>query len=374
MQKTHAPLKATSVLLILLLLTPLCLAKRIIFYEIGAGNEYKIEGGYSEFAEQLSSEGHYLASITQGELSKEKLESYDILVIQNLRKKLTTEEVSSILWFVLQQGRGLFINGAAQGNANQLTIPFGVTIDSGTLIDTTNQLHTKSRSDFVIHQFTEPPGMTVLTEGVAEITLYGPRGFILTGESTEIAMGDNDTYSTTGSFPSGSRPPVSAAAIFGNGVIFIHTDVETLSNDHINEKNNKKYGENIIAWLGIPTNEQAGITSVGTIQNQIHRTKLMVGRLQVERDTLQAEIKTVQDQSSQIQTRINQAAEEILVLQEGKIGPLNRDSLSIIILGLCVVFAAVMISQAREPKEESEALLNELGYDVGEDDDLPNEL
>ena len=72
---------------------------RILFYEVGTSDKFKIERDYSEFAQVLRDRGHTVASITRGELSKDALQNYDILVIQELGKPLSTEEISSIIWF-----------------------------------------------------------------------------------------------------------------------------------------------------------------------------------------------------------------------------------------------------------------------------------
>jgi hypothetical protein len=134
-----------TVLLVVYLLVGGVSAKRILFYEVGTSKDYTIESGYSKFADELRKK-YEVASIEKGEMTKEKLESYDILVVQEIGKQLSTSEISSIIWFVLQKGRGLMINGGGGGKANQLTIPFGVTIDTGFLNSTTGTVSRRTTS------------------------------------------------------------------------------------------------------------------------------------------------------------------------------------------------------------------------------------
>jgi hypothetical protein len=346
-------------------------AKSILFYEVGAGG-YSIQREYSIFAGELS-KTHKVASIERDVLTRDKLESYDILVMQNLQKQLTTEEISAIIWFVLQNGKGLFINGAGGGQANQLTIPFGVTIDRGMLIDVSDQIPgLNDRSSFTVDRFYNHPGMGSMIQGVSKIGLYRDSGLVLSGNSKCIASGNSDTYSDTGSFSAGSLPCVAAASQFGGGQVVVLSDADMLGNKYVNDYNNKRLGVNIIEWLSLATDEVDAGDSADELLLQVRELRLNNMRQEQQISQLEAERQTLISQYGDLSMKYASLEEEHTALSEGMIGPFSRTNWAIIILGVCFVAASVLYSQKRslaaaDASLKDEDILDELGYEIESD-------
>jgi hypothetical protein len=357
----------TLVLVIYLLVADVS-AKKVLFYEIG-GSQYNIEGQYSKYATSLRSRNFEVASIEKGELTKDKLENYDILVVQNLGKQLTTEEISAIIWFVLQKGRGLFINGGLE-SANQLSIPFGVTVDNGLLIDTTNQIPgVPDRNTFTIDRFIEHPGMVTLRQGVSKIGFYQGSGLVLSSNSNCIATGSSNTYSDTGSFAAGSAPCVIAASQFGNGLVVTVSDVDMLSDAHLDEFNNKNMGSNILDWLSVSTDESLQMNNTADLQLQIKEMKLQLARLNFTADQLGRDKASLFNQYGELSSQYAALQMEVQTTKEGMVGPFSRSNWAIVILGVCIMVAAIVYSQRRPSsggglKLKDEDILNELGYEL----------
>ncbi|MBU0761818.1 MAG: DUF2194 domain-containing protein, partial [Candidatus Altiarchaeota archaeon] len=223
-------------------------AARILFYEVDAG-EYSMLTGYKAFADELKKK-HEIASIEKGGVTKDKLDKYDILIIPNSKRQMSSEEISSIIWFVLQEGKALFITNA-EPSSNQLTIPFGTTIDSGLLIDSTDTIPGMDRYNFIVSEFPDHQASNTIRRGVTKIGFYKGNGMDVSGNSKCIARTSADTYSDTGSFPAGSRPCVASASMFGSGLVVILNNGKLLNKDNINNYNNKQFGMNIIEWLSL---------------------------------------------------------------------------------------------------------------------------
>jgi hypothetical protein len=340
-------------------------AKRILFYEVGGGG-YAIEGEYSKFADELKKK-YEVASIEKGEITKEKLENYDILIMQDLRKPLTTGEISAIIWFVLQKGRGLFINGGGQGQANQLTIPFGVTVDNGLLIDTSDMIPgLNDRNSFTINRFMTTNLGNTLQQGVSKTGFYKDGGLFLSGSATCIAAGNADTYSDTGSFAAGSEPCIAAASMFGGGLVFTMSDPDMLSNKYINDYNNKNLGTNVVDWLSISTENVS-------MENNTQELLIQIKEMRLENMRMTQQVKQLTEDKADLASRFSQANDQVAELQTkleelegGMIGPFNRQNWAIIVLGVLILLAAIIFSKKRgtEVKIKDEDILSELGYEL----------
>lgn len=361
-----------TVLLVVYLLVSSAAAKRVLFYEISTAPAYTIEGDYGRFAEELRKRGYEVASIEKGELTKDKLENYDILIMQDLNKQLTTQEISAIIWFVLQKGRGLFINGGGQGRANQLTIPFGVTVDNGLLIDTNNPIPgINNRNSFTVDTFVDQTGMGTLRQGVAKVGFYKDAGLLLSGNSKCIATASSYAYSDTGSFAAGSEPCTTAASLWGSGLVLILSDSDMLRNPsptakYIDDYNNRNFGVNIVDWLGIATENMTFENSTGDLQLQIKEMKLKNLRYENQIATLTGEKMDLANRYSEVSADLAQAQGELADMKEGMIGPLSKGNWAIVSFGVCIVVASVVISQRKpaEAKIKDEDILSELGYEL----------
>ncbi|HHQ45368.1 MAG TPA: hypothetical protein ENN13_04445 [Candidatus Altiarchaeales archaeon] len=372
-------MRCLTLILAIMLLTATVSADKILFYEVGTSSQYIIESGYSEYAEELRRQGNDVATITRGELTRETLENYDILVVQNLGKAMTAQEISAIIWFVIQRGRGLFINGEGNGNANQLTIPFGVTIDTGKLIDTTDPVSGEaSNKMFTVDRFSEESITKTLRQGVVRIGFYDGSGLMLSGNAIAVATGDSDTFSDTGSFPSGSIPAVSAASRFGNGLVFIHSDADMLSNKRIGEYHNRNYGLNIIRWLKL----QSSIVPEGRTQQEL---KVIWGELNIEIKILGDQ----QDSSQKLKAALlaeNAGLEvdkalvnsQVKAIEDTLIGPFSKKNWAMMFLGLAMIIASAIGTKRKRKESPAKGKKAErsLGYEIGkaEEDALEKDI
>jgi hypothetical protein len=349
-------------------------AKKILFYEVGTGGDYTIEAGYSSFKQELQSRGHDVASITQqGSLTKEKLQAYDVLVIPELGKEFTIEDISALLWFVMQKGGGLFISGGRPESANKLTIPFGTTIDTGLLKDITSPLKDDpSTNNFLITQFPSEDEYRVLRQGVNRVGFYQGSGMFLSGNAHCIASGDSDTFSDTGSFATESKPCVASAVLFGNGLVFILSDADMLSNKNIDSYDNKVFGLNIMDWISM-TRE------LPTPGNTTQEIGVIIAALNLENKRLQAQVEQVtkeknymEDMVSSLNSQLTDATDRIMQMENERIGPLTKTNWVVVGFGFCILGAAIIISRKKEkaPPQETSELSYELGEELGDLGDL----
>lgn len=340
-------------------------AKKIVFYESGAGS-YSIDGDYSKFADELRKKDYEIATIEKGDITKDKLENYDLLVITNPTKQFSTDEITAIIWFLLQKNGGLLINGGGQGKANQLTIIFGVTIDSGTLIDAQNQIAAlKDRSSFTVDTFQEYPITRILKQGVSKIGFYKNSGLVVSGSSMCIARGGPSTYSDDGSFAAGSQPCIAAASQFGGGLAFTLSDPSMLSNKYIDDYNNKNLGLNIIDWLSIPSVNMTDINQTDYVL-QIKDMRLQNTRMDQQIKQLTAEKADITGRYNQCNLQVTDSEDRITQCEKSKIMGLDPQNWAIIVLGVCILMAAIFYSKKKstEVKIKDEDILNELGYEL----------
>ncbi|MBN2014577.1 MAG: hypothetical protein JW778_05310 [Candidatus Altiarchaeota archaeon] len=262
-------------------------AGKVLFYETTkvSGN-YKIEGGYSKFKEELVKKG-YSVSRYEKPLSREVLNNYDpdVLVIANLNSPLDANELAAIFEFVMQDGKGLFICGGTSA-ANQITIPFGMTIDEGgTLEDETSPVMdfstgspVTSKTNFVATRIDRQNSLVrLVVQGLNQLAFFECNGISISGDAMVVVSGDYDTYSPKSpTFPKGSQPPLAAASLVGRGQVFLLSDADMLLNDKLDtvkyRHDNLRFGANIVDWLRSATSrpdESSGITNLTVVMGQL---------------------------------------------------------------------------------------------------------
>ncbi|MBD3262594.1 MAG: hypothetical protein GF334_13155 [Candidatus Altiarchaeales archaeon] len=364
--------KITLGLIFLLLFMQAASAKKILIYEVGTSGKYSTTGGYSRFRQELQNQGHDVATLTRGQLTRSTLEPYDILIMQDLRKNLDTEEISSVIWFVLQKGGGLFINGDGDNRANQLSIPFGVTIDSGVLLDPSDPIpgydeqYVFSADRFGDHAVTKK-----IRDGVAKIGFYKTSGLKLGVDAIDVLHGDSDTFSDTGSFPSGSQPVLSAAAYAGNGVVYVHSDAEGFSNEHIEEYHNKRLALNIVQWLAYPVDS-------GSSTLDVSKLKVILGELELKRQSLEQQNKLLKQEKAQALAnhKLTLSQEEsvksdLAELKGSLIGPFKITNWVFILIGVVILIASFIYrkkklgeTKSTETGGEEEEKVGDLEYEM----------
>ena len=296
--------KIGSCLIIIILLAPLMIStiaikQKVLFYEGQAGG-YSISSGYSYFANELT-DGRYEIRSTKEEITQDLLKDYDVLVIQNLGKKLSDDEITTVMyWFVGEQGKGLFISGGEPAGVNPLSLIAGIQMDSGTLVDETHLVPGANNNQyFAIHEFYTQIMARTTISSVYKLGFYGGHGLQVFGDnSVVIAGGDDDTYHLGKIVTIGSRPSVAAAAIIGNGPVFVTSDTDILANSYVNgdaygnKYDNMRFGENIIDWLstGVSPIEKNNVTLTIMLANQA------VLNLTKENEKFEKNIKSKTDQ------------------------------------------------------------------------------
>ncbi len=360
--------KFYSALAVFYLISSSVSAARILFYEVDSGG-YSMLSGYKTFAEDLK-KNHEIASIEKGGITKDKLSNYDILIIPNSKRQMTSEEISSIIWFVLQEGKAVFITNSEQ-SSNQLTIPFGTTMDSGTLIDVTDAMPGKDRYNFLISDFPDNPAAGTVRKGISRIGFYKGNGMEVSGNSKCIARTSSDTYSDTGSFPAGSRPCIASVALFGSGLVAILSSGDMLVNEQYQEYNNRQFAMNIVEWLSLTREPVYEENNTQLLHLTIKSMRLESMKLAQDLDRAKAERAEAVNQVNQISNELLNAQTELGQLKEGLIGPFTRTNWALIILGVCLLFGSIIYSQKKGSKThvKDEDILEELGYELDQPKD-----
>ncbi|RLI93213.1 MAG: hypothetical protein DRO89_00510 [Candidatus Altiarchaeales archaeon] len=379
--KKVLPLILISVLV--LISSGICVAEtKILFYETNkVSRDYKIETGYSKFKEALEDKGYSVSRI-EIPLSREVLRSYDpdVLVIANLNSPLDASELAAIFEFVMQDGKGLFIAGGTS-SANQITIPFGMTIDTGILEDESSPVWDSSsgaevadKTNFVIHTINrQDPSIRLLIQGVNQLAFFGGNGISISGDAKLVVTGDWDTYSPKSpTFPKGSKPPVASAALVGNGLVFLLSDADMLTNDKIDTSryryDNLRFGINIIDWLR--ASKERPPKSV-----EIDELRIIVGQLMVDIDNLNrtkiALEKTIRERDKRIDelTQENSDKDEIIRMLQSQADPvlhINYTTWAILLLAIAIIaLVAIMSKKAKKPEAEEEEEVG-FGYEFEE--------
>ncbi|ODS41894.1 MAG: hypothetical protein MSIBF_00585 [Candidatus Altiarchaeales archaeon IMC4] len=322
---------------------------KILFYEIGSSADYGSSTGYSEFADQLKKRGYNIAALVGGEITGEKLQYYDVLIIPNMNASLTPDEMATVLSFVIRDGKGVFITVGSPSATNQLTILFGIRVDSsGKLIDVENQLiGDDSKYHFAITRFSDDPTIRTIRQGINQLGFYGGSGLYLTGNAKFAAAASRSTYSTTGTFPLGSIPPVVAASRLGDGSIFVGSDPDMFKNENIERYDNMRFATNVIEWLEptccIPENKTPND---------------MVRELTIEKNRLNRENEILDAEKTMLQEPVNALDDQIGKLDEGvdtchgamqyNYVAIGAICASIIIFGICVLLAAIIYSSRKK--------------------------
>ncbi|MEA1925417.1 MAG: hypothetical protein U9M95_06055 [Candidatus Altiarchaeota archaeon] len=373
--------------------------KRILFYEKNSAKGYTIETDYSTFKDALEGRGYVVESLGI-ELSRDVLQTRDpdVLVIAALSSQLSSTELAAIFEFVMQKNRGLFILGGSASKkgispANQITIPFGMTLDSAILQDERNPVvgGTKiTEKDFVVNTFNpdSDPTIGLAIQGVREIAFFEGSGIDVPKSDQNsnvktVAICGRNAYSPESQiFQKGSRPPIAAAGIVGEGLVFVLSDEDMLTNDHLDttkyKYDNLRFGTNIVDWLRttkIASNVSADIDqliiSIGsciTLKERINDTL---------QETTQRLDKTIAEKTALAQ-EYEQTTMELNELKEqaDPILHINYMYWAIAVVAIAVILLSVVVAGRKTKKAPSDEKEEVFGYEFeegfGEEDDSGN--
>jgi len=365
--------------------------KRILFYEKNSAKGYTIEQDYSTFKDALERRGYVVESLDI-ELSRDVLQTRDpdVLVIAALSGSLSSTELAAIFEFVMQKNRGLFILGGSASKkgispANQITIPFGMTLDSATLQDERNPVVEGStpstkKEEFVVNTFNpdSDPTLGLAIQGVREIAFFSGTGIDVPKSEQDsnvktVAICGRNAYSPESQiFQKGSRPPIAAAGIVGDGLVFVLSDEDMLINDYLDTSkykyDNLRFGTNIVDWLRttkIASNASADIDqliiSIGsciTLKERLNET------LEETKDRL--------DQTTKEKTALAQEYEQTtmelneLKEQADPILHINYMYWAIAVVAIAVILLSVVVAGRKSKKAPSDEKEEVFGYEFEE--------
>jgi hypothetical protein len=139
-----------------------------------------------------------------------------------------------------------------------------------------------------------------------------------------------------------------------------------LGNKYIEEYNNKNLGLNIVEWLSISTENVSMENSTQELQLQIKELRLNNLRLEQQVKQLTDERNDLTAKYTRANMQVSQLQQELLDLKGGMIGPFSKSNWAIIVLGVCILMAAIFYSRKKitETKVKDEDILNELGYEL----------
>ncbi|RJP75438.1 MAG: hypothetical protein C4532_00410 [Candidatus Abyssobacteria bacterium SURF_17] len=205
--------------------------------------------GYSKLVDMLRQEGLLVASMSSGEITQHKLTPYDIVALHpSPERPLSENEISALVWFVVQKGGALFIHGGTARIINPLAEIFGISMDESALIDVTSNLEEAALGrSFILSRFHNLPALKF--DEIQRISFHGGAPLVLSQDAAAIVTGDDDCYSDNGLYSIGSLPPVAAVAYVGRGLILVKSDRTMLDNKNIEAYQNMQWAKAVFQQL-----------------------------------------------------------------------------------------------------------------------------
>ncbi len=245
--------------------------------------------GSSSFASLLEQNGYSVSSLTDGPITPEKLQGYDILVLMAPYGNYTNAEVNAIREFV-NNGGGLFLAGNNWGQVdgdqnfaiNKIARSFGVDFAYNQVVtDDQNNIFAPTFvniNDFIpnpvtanVSSFYYILGTYIDNPGPSNVVAYtsasawGDQGFT-TPQGTTASNGIKDPNETGGPLP------VISEMNYGKGKVVFMGAGASFMNAFIYRGDTWKLGLNTVNWLAnraVPTTYQpAGLLSINLIEYQ----------------------------------------------------------------------------------------------------------
>ena len=227
--------------------------KKVLFFEAALSptdNTFSTEpSGYSKLSDALKDAGMLVASMSSGVITRQKLSPYEVVVLHpSPERPLRKGEISSLVWFVAQNGGALFVHGGVARTVNPLTEIFGISMDTGRLIDTSTAMDESAAGrSFALTRFPSRSGFG--PDAIESIGFHGGAPLVLSQDAVELVTGDDDCYSDNGLYSIGSFPPVAAMVYLGRGVLLVKSDRTFLNNANIESYQNLKWAKAVFESL-----------------------------------------------------------------------------------------------------------------------------
>jgi FtsZ-binding cell division protein ZapB len=357
-------LKKLALVLVILAMafgTAFAESEKVLFFEaaLAPGDTIFSDAptGFLKLAEALRGKGMLVASMSVGELAREKLAPYNIIVLHpSPERPLQEDEISALVWFVAQKGGSLFVHGGTAKVVNPLTEIFGISMDKSTLIDTSSAMEGSDGRKFVLTKFPQP---IFAFEGVQSIGFYGGPPLVLSQNSAAVVRGDEDCYSDNGLYSIGSTPPVGAVSFFGRGIILVKSDRSVFDNANIEGYQNLEWAKSVFVQLAAA--EAGGIQreqSLLGLRERVNELEKQLGlaneKLQkyesdlaasYERiEKLQDQVKNLEESNKSLNERLETAQKERDKLKATLAKYRSPDTLKIAgIVAIVVVFVLLLL-------------------------------
>ena len=216
----------------------------------------------SRWAQIMAENGFQVDQLTDGYITLDLLQNYDVLVIGEPQDIMfSDEEIQAIHKFV-ENGGGLLL-GTSWYRYNQPDIlnpiseVFGVKFRLDEIMDDTNN---NGRAYYpIISDFADHP----VCQGVSAI-VYNGGSLEVYGEAKPVAWGDDDSYAldASGIFTVriGEKPVAIAVATYGSGRVVLTGGLSPYTDNSIDFEDNARMSVNMIVWLA--TGEAPGQVEV----------------------------------------------------------------------------------------------------------------
>jgi hypothetical protein len=288
---------------------------RILFFEGAAAPSDRILSGeptgFSKLVEILRNDSMLVASMSSGEITGDKLASYEIVVLHvSPERPFAEPEISALVAFVAQRGGVVFVDGGSPHIVNPLIEIFGVSMDESSLLDTSSAMDDSADARrFVLTRFPLPPLPGDKSKKIEKIGFYGGGPLVLSKDAIAIVTGDEDSYSDNGRFSIGSAPPVAAAAFLGRGAIFVASDRAIFSNANIESYQNAEWASSV--FQNLSRTQRTGLereqSLIGLQRKLADLRKGRDGWTQ-ERAKNEADLKAAYKKKKQLQRKLEKSA------------------------------------------------------------------
>ncbi len=369
----------TLTLVMLLALAGCAAAANVYFFQSKTSGSYTTDSGYSMFKDKLVENGYEVNDLEQG-LSIESLSKVtpepDILIIPNLGTDLTADETTALFYFVMEEGKGVFLCGATP-STNKLTIPLGMTASEDLLEDDENRIRDIStdqlvtdKTIFYVDLPSERPDVVInsLTRGVNKLDIFTAGGIYLFGNSKGVIFGGDATNTPKAlTFPKKSDPPLAAYIQLGKGWIFLLSDPDMIANANLDTTkythDNLKFAINIVDWLSQPPTENLSEDEINSI---IRAQKAQITDLNHTINTQEQEKADLNNQITALNAEIDTLSLQIINLKKDSFMGLKYEIWGMLVLSLCFILTIGVV--VKKNKKELKTNKADLGYEFDEKD------
>jgi hypothetical protein len=339
-----------------------------------ASGTYTLSSDYKLFGDRLREMGYDVSELRSG-LTREALSTYgvDVLILTPLTSDLTSEEMSAVYKFAMDDGKGVFIIGATP-SASKITTPMGMMVVEDALEDEVNQVLDKAtglriadKTTFSIDLPATKTDLAVnsITKGVSTVNVFGANGIYRFGKSRGVILaGDAANSPKSLYFPKGSNPPVAAYVKLGRGMVFFLSDPDMLTNKYMDaskyRSDNLKLATNVVDWLSTPSTEDLSDDQMEDLIKSLNVEKMSLNRTI---NSLNLKEKNMTSQITNLTSIKNDLSDSLAGCQNTKLLGLEYIIWAIIFAGVLVAVSLFFAMKKKGRGKKSKKEGGELGYE-----------